>query len=343
MEQDELHKALNHYTMPSTKRSLVQTSVALTIYLASVSLLFVLLHYKLPVWVILVLSLCTSPIVVHIFIIFHDCCHMSYFKSRRACSWLGHVLGILTFTAYYDWQRTHAIHHRFMANLEERGIGDIWLMTVNEYRQAGRWTKFRYRLYRHPLFVLFFSAPFLFLILNRFPSKGARAREIKSVLLTDFALALIIFLLVISIGWNGFFLIFLPMMLGASILGVWLFYVQHQFRHVYWAHNNEWDRFRAAMEGSSFYMMPGFFRWLSGNIGYHHIHHLAPRIPNYKLKDCFDEIPALQEIDPVPYLSGLRNICLSLWHEQSGLLVSFREAKAIIENSESRKRNTRDC
>ena len=117
------------------------------------------------------------------------------------------------------------------------------------------------------------------------------------------------------------------MMLGASIIGVWLFYVQHQFRHVYWSHNGEWDRYKAAMEGSSFYVMPSFLRWLSGNIGYHHIHHLAPRIPNYRLKECFDEVPAVREIDPVPYLSGLRNICLGLWDEQSALLVSFGEAR----------------
>ena len=147
-------------------------------------------------------------------------------------------------------------------------------------------------------------------------------------------LALITTCIAVSIGWKALFLIFVPMMMGASIIGVWLFYVQHQFRRVYWAYSSEWNRFRAAMEGSSFYKMPSFLRWFSGNIGYHHIHHLAPRIPNYRLKECFDEISALQKIDPVPCLSGLRNLCLSLWDEQSGLLVSFGEAKAIIDNSE---------
>lgn len=221
-----------------------------------------------------------------------------------------------------------------MANLEKRGVGDIWLMTVDEYRCAGKLTRFRYRLYRHPFVILFISAPFLFLILNRFPSKGARPREVQSVLFTDCALELIIPSIALSIGWKALILILLPMMLGASVIGVWLFYVQHQFRAVYWAHNSEWDRLRAAMEGSSFYSLPSFLRWLSGNIGYHHIHHLAPRIPNYRLKECFDEVTALREIDPVPYLSGLQNLCLSLWDEQSGLLLSFGEAKAIMENSE---------
>lgn len=329
MEQADLHKALSRYALPDARESLVQTSVTLGIYLASISLMTILLHYHVQIWIILLLSVLTSVIVVKIFIIFHDCCHTSYFKSRRACFWLGHCLGILTFTAYSDWQRTHGIHHRYMANLERRGVGDVWLMTLDEYRMAGRWTKLRYRLYRHPLFIFLVSSPFLFLILNRFPSKGFRAREMRSVLFTNVMIVLAIVYFSIAVGWKGCLVILLPMMFMASVLGVWLFYVQHQFRHVYWAHNKEWDRYRAAMEGSSFYTMPSILRWLSGNIGYHHIHHLAPRIPNYRLKKCFDEIPELQEIDPVPYLSGLRNICLSLWDEQSGMLLSFKEAQAI--------------
>lgn len=329
LEQAVLNKTLPHYALPDTKRSLVQISLTLGIYLISITLMFVLLYYKVHIGIIFLLSLLTSPIVVKIFIIFHDCCHTSYFKSRRACLWIGHLLGILTFTAYSDWQRTHGIHHRFMANLERRGIGDVWLMTVNEYRKAAIWTKLRYRIYRHPLVILFVTPPFLFVILNRFPSTGFRSREMQSILFTNIMLVLIITCLSLVIGWRGCLLILLPMTLGASILGVWLFYVQHQFRGVYWAHNKGWDRYRAAMEGSSFYMMPSILRWFSGNIGYHHIHHLAPRIPNYRLKECFDEIPALREVAPVPYLSGLRNIGLSLWDERSGHLVSFKEAQTI--------------
>ncbi len=330
MEQAELNKALRRYTLPDTKRSLAQTAIALGMYLASVTLMIILLLNQVPAGIVVLISLLTSVIVVKLFIIFHDCCHISYLKSRRACFWLGHFLGILTFTAYSDWQRTHAIHHRFMANLERRGVGDVWLMTLDEYRQAGRLKQLQYRLYRHPLVILFISAPFLFVILNRFPSWGFRRKEMQSVLLTNIMIALMIVLVSLAVGWKGYLLIFLPMMLGASIQGVWLFYVQHQFRRVYWAHNEEWNHYRAAMEGSSFYMMPAILRWVSGNIGYHHIHHLAPRIPNYRLKECFDEVPALREIDPVPCLSGLWNISLSLWDEQSGRLVSFREAQAII-------------
>jgi omega-6 fatty acid desaturase (delta-12 desaturase) len=330
VEQAQLYKELRRYALAERRRSLAQVSTTLAIYLAAITVLVILLYYGIPSGVIVLLSLLISPIVVKTFIIFHDCCHQSYFKSRKACFWLGHALGILTFTAYLDWQRTHGIHHRFMANLERRGTGDVWLMTVDEYHEAERWTKLRYRLYRHPLFIFFVSSPFLFLILNRFPSRGFRRKELYSTLFTDVMLVLIMVCISLFIGWKVLLLIVLPMMLGASMLGVWLFYVQHQFRRVYWAHNEDWDRYRAAMEGSSFYMMPAFLRWLSGNIGYHHIHHLAPQIPNYRLKECFDEIEVLQQIDPVPYLSGLRNICLSLWDEKSGRLVTFEEARTIV-------------
>lgn len=330
MDQNALNKELRRYATPDTKRSVVQTSITLAIYLTAITLMIVLLHFKIHYLIILLLSLLTAPILVRLFIIFHDCCHISYFKSSKACSTLGHFLGILTFTSYSDWQRTHSIHHRFVANLEKRGIGDVWLMTVDEYNKAGKWQKIMYRLYRHPLVILLVFPLFLFIVLNRFPSSGFRRKELLSVLFTDAMILLMILCYSLLIGWKECLLILLPMQLGASLIGVWLFYVQHQFRQVYWAHYKEWDRYRAAMEGSSFYKLPTMLRWLSGNIGYHHIHHLAPRIPNYRLKECFDEIPALQKIDPVHYLRGLQNINLSLWDETHGQLVSFREANALL-------------
>lgn len=329
MERAELNKALRRYTFPDTKRSLIQAIVTLCIYLSFITLMIVLVRYHVAMWVIIILSVLTSPIVVKLFIIFHDCCHKSYFRSTRACFWLGHLLGVMSFTAYSDWQRTHLIHHRFMANLEKRGVGDVWLMTLEEFQSASRWTKLCYRIYRHPMMMLVISPPFLFLFLNRFPSKGSGWREILSIVFTDIILAFAIVTISMVVGWQGCVVILLPMMLAASMQGVWLFYVQHQFRRVYWAHSEEWDRFRAAMEGSSFYTMPAIMRWLSGNIGYHHIHHLAPLIPNYRLKECFDEVPVLQEIDSVPCISGLRNINLSLWDEKSGHLISFKEARAL--------------
>ena len=333
MEQTELNKALRRYALPETKRSIIQTSITLGMYLTSVTLMTLLLYYQVNAGIVIVLSLLSSPIIVKIFIIFHDCGHTSYLKSSKACVRLGHILGVFVFTAYYDWQKVHATHHRFMGDLEQRGVGDVWLMTVDEYNRSSNWTKFCYRLYRHPLFILFIIPPILFLIINRFPSKGFRRRELQSIIFTDIMIALMIIGFSYVVGWKGYLLMFLPMMIGASTIGVWLFYIQHQFRSVYWSHSEKWDRYRASMEGSSFYTMPGFLRWSTGNIGYHHIHHLAPRIPNYKLKECFDDMPALQDINPIPYLSGFRNLCLSLWDEKSGHLISFKEARKLTIDS----------
>lgn len=329
MNQSDLLKKLRPYAVAETRRSIIQSIVTLGIYIVAISLMIILLRYGTSPWIVLFMSICTAPVFVRIFIIFHDCCHTSYFKSRRTCSILGHILGVITFTSYSDWQRTHGIHHGSVANLEKRGTGDVWLMTLDEYRQAGTWERLCYRLYRNPLVMFCISPPFLFFILNRLPSKGFRRKDLMSVILTDLMILLLILLFILTISWQHYLLIMLPMMFTASLMGVWLFYVQHQFRTVYWAHDNEWDRFRAAMEGCSLYMMPAFWRWCTGNIGFHHIHHLSPRIPNYRLKECYDAIPELRLIKPIPFLSGFRNIGLSLWDEESGNLVSFSEADRL--------------
>lgn len=329
MELSEIQKKLREFTIPDNRKSITQLCVTLGIYLASVISMIVLLKIEVSLWLVLVISALTSPVVIKIFIIFHDCCHASYFKSQRACSVLGNLLGVITFTSYADWRRTHGIHHNNMANLEKRGVGDVWLMTVEEYQRASWKEKIRYRMFRHPLVMLLISPPFLFLILNRFPSHGFRRKELMNVLFTNAIIAVIVIAFLLTIGWKGSLIILFPMMIGASMIGVWLFYVQHQFRQVYWAHDNEWDRLRAAMEGSSFYTMPAILRWFTGNIGYHHIHHLSPRIPNYRLKECYDNVPELQNIKPIPFINGLHNILLTLWDEDSGRLISFREAKQL--------------
>jgi omega-6 fatty acid desaturase (delta-12 desaturase) len=327
MNQSELLKKLHTYAVPVTRRSVLQAIVTLGIFATSILLMILLLQHGASPWLVVLISLLTAPIFVRLFIIFHDCCHTSFFKSQRACSLLGHLLGVITLTSYSDWQRTHGIHHGSVANLDKRGMGDVWLMTVAEYNRATSWERLCYRLYRHPLVLFFVSPPFLFFILNRLPSKGFRRKDLLSVLLTDLLIALMVLLFCLTIGWREYLLIMLPMMSAASLMGVWLFYVQHQFRTVYWAHSSDWDRFRAAMDGCSLYMMPAVLRWFTGNIGFHHIHHLAPRIPNYRLKECYDAIPELQQIRPIPFLAGLSNIFLSLWDEGSATLVSFGEAR----------------
>ncbi len=329
MELTEIRKSIRQFTVPDTRKSVTQLIVTLGIYLTSILFMIVLLKIEVSLWLIFAISAITSPVVIKLFIIFHDCCHTSYFKSQRACNLVGNMLGVITFTSYMDWRRTHGIHHNNVANLEKRGMGDVWLMTVEEYQQAHWKEKMLYRMFRHPLVMIVVSPPFLFLVLNRFPSHGFRRKELLNVLFTNAMITIVVLAFFLTLGWKASLVILLPMMIGASMIGVWLFYVQHQFRSVYWAHDSEWDRLKAAMEGSSFYTMPAIMRWFTGNIGYHHIHHLAPRIPNYRLKECYDSVPELQKITPIQLISGLHNILLTLWDEDSGKLISFKEAKQL--------------
>ncbi len=273
-----------------------------------------------------------GALLVRIFIIFHDCVHHSFFPSERLCSFVGSILGVLVFTAYHDWRRTHLIHHGSFANLEKRGIGDVWTMTVQEFISASSWKRLFYRVYRNPV-ILFGPAPIvLFLIWNRFPVKGAGRKEILSVLFMNAVLIAIIVLALLTFGIREYIMIQLPVIALAGIFGMWLFFIQHQYEGVRWWHTEEWSSYQASMQGSSYYDLPAVLRWFSGNIGYHHIHHLSPRIPNYNLKRCYEENPELKEIITIKLFRGFRSIFLQLWDESSKELISIREAKRRMGN-----------
>jgi omega-6 fatty acid desaturase (delta-12 desaturase) len=271
----------------------------------------------------LALALVAAALQVRIFIFFHDCCHNAFFKSKRANRALGLVTGILTFTPFDDWRRAHAVHHATAGDLDRRGTGDVFTMTVDEYLSASRWRQFGYRLFRHPLVLLGLGPIWIFLITQRFPHKDAGRRERNSVLVTNLALLAIIVAASLTIGLRTYLLVQLPVILLAGVMGIWLFYVQHQFEGVYWVRHDQWDPIRAALEGSSYYRLPKVAQWFTGNIGLHHIHHLRPRIPNYRLQECYDQIPALQQVEPLTFMTSLRSLHLRLWDEQQGKLVSF--------------------
>ena len=280
-------------------------------------------------WLTLALSLPTAGFGVRIFIIQHDCGHGSFFKSRKANDLVGLVCSLFTWTPYYYWQKGHAIHHANAGNLEHRGIGDIYTMTVNEYLSQSNWRKFRYRLYRHPLILLVFVPTLLFVVFYRFPTSQAKAmkRVRSSIYWTNLALALLVGGLILVIGLKAFILIYLPLMVLSSSVGIWLFFVQHQFEDTYWAHDDTWDYTLAALDGSSYFKMPKVLQWFTGNIGFHHIHHLSPRIPNYLLQKCHDENPMFQETVVLTLRSSLNSIFLSLWDEEQKKLISFRHLK----------------
>jgi len=292
-------------------------------------LLWYLMYLLRPVswWLVLPLAVLAGALLVRVFIIFHDCGHGSFFKSPAANALVGFLAGILTFTPYYHWRWEHAIHHANAGDLDKRGTGDVWTMTVQEYLEASRWKKFAYRLSRNP-FVLFVIAPlFLFVVLQRVPSTKANARERHSVYAMDLAILGMALSLSLVFGFTAYVVIQLIILMVAGGAGVWMFYVQHQFEDVYWERGENWSFTAAALQGSSFYKLPRILQWFSGNIGFHHIHHLSPRIPNYNLEKCHEADPLFQQVKPVTFISSLKSIKFRLWDEKGRKLVGFRHLR----------------
>lgn len=278
-------------------------------------------------WLTLALAILAGAFLIRIFIIFHDCGHGSFFKSAAANHVLGFISGLLTLTPYYHWRWEHSIHHASAGHLDKRGTGDIWTMTVQEYLEASRWKRFAYRLARNP-FILFIVAPvYLFLVSQRFPSKNASKRERDSVHWMNLAILAMAAALCATFGVIEYLLIQLTVTAIAGSAGVWLFYVQHQFEGVYWERAEEWDYTAAALQGSSFYRLPRILQWFSGNIGFHHIHHLSSRIPNYNLERCHKAHPLFQSVKPITFFPSLKSLTFRLWDEPRKRLVSFRHLR----------------
>lgn len=291
--------------------------------------LWVLMYYasRISFWLVPPLAIVAGGFFVRVFIIFHDCTHGSFFKSKRANEIVGFLTGVLTFTSFHHWRWEHAMHHATTGDLDRRGIGDVWTLTVQEYLESSRWRRFAYRLSRNP-FVLFVFAPLvLFLILERFPRKQAGRRERRGLYATNLALLLLALGLWRIFGLEAYLLTQLSVAVVACTAGVWLFYVQHQFEDVYWDRKPEWEFTRAAFEGSSFYRLPRILQWFSGNIGFHHIHHLSPRIPNYELERAYKSEPVFQQIKPLTLRESLKSLTFRLWDEGKRRLTGYQVLK----------------
>lgn len=257
------------------------------------------------------------------------CGHGSFFKSRLANTITGSIAGVLTFTPYYHWRWEHSRHHATAGDLDRRGTGDIWTMTVQEYLESSRWKRFAYRLARNPI-VLFVIAPvFLFLVRQRVPSPAASRRERRSVWWMNVTILGMAAALSRIFGIVPYLLIQLTVLMVAGAAGVWLFYVQHQFEDAYWERGEDWDYTAAALQGSSFYKLPSILQWFSGNIGYHHVHHLSARIPNYNLERCHKSHSLFQEVKPITLLSSLNSLTFRLWDERLRKLVGFRHLRKL--------------
>jgi omega-6 fatty acid desaturase (delta-12 desaturase) len=283
------------------------------------------LSLKISYWLTLFLSVFAAGFLVRIFIIFHDCGHGSFFKSVRLNKIVGIITGVIVFTPFHKWHLDHKIHHQTVGNLDKRGRGDVKTLTVDEYNKLTNKQRFSYRFYRSPFFLFGLAPLLLFVVSNRLTKNYMSGKEKLYVHLTNLALFVLIFLLILAIGWKAFLLIQLPVLYIASVHGVWLFYVQHQFRHVKWVTTDNWDYKTIALEGSSLFRLPALLNWFTGNIGYHHIHHLSPLIPNYNLKKCHDENQLFQEIKPITFFTAFESLLLRLWDEKRQMLVRFNE------------------
>jgi omega-6 fatty acid desaturase (delta-12 desaturase) len=291
-------------------------------------LLWVAMVYAVAIsyWLMLPLAVLAAGFLARIFIIFHDCGHGSFFESKRANNVTGVIAGLINLTPYRHWRWQHALHHGTAGDLDRRGSGDIWTLTVREYIESTRWRRFAYRLARNPI-VLFVIAPlYVFAVHHRFAVANAPRRERESVRRTNWALLGMTILMSFTIGLKAFLLIQLTVSAFAGAAGLWLFYVQHQFEGAYWARSGEWNYTLAALKGSSFYKLPRILQWFTGNIGFHHIHHLSPRIPNYHLERCHESDPFFKTIKPITLLASLKTLGFRLWDEQRNIFVGFSES-----------------
>ena len=312
-------KVVAPYARPDLSRSIWQIVNTLVPYF--VLFYLALRSVDISFWLTLPLTVLAAGFMIRAFIIFHDCGHGSFFKSPRANEVVGFVTGLLAFTPYHRWRHQHAIHHATSGDLDRRGVGDVYTMTVQEYLEAPWWKKAGYRIMRNPVAMFLVGPVFLFVIVERIPpAKGKR--EIASVWWTNLALVLIVTAMVLTFGWKAYLTVQLLVLFFGTSVGVWLFYVQHNFEGVYWERHPQWDYFKASMQGSSFYRLPALLQWFTGSIGFHHIHHLGAKIPNYNLARAYRENPIFH-VQPLTLRSSLRCLKWRLYDEANRRLAGW--------------------
>jgi len=337
-KQAQLRKSVMPYANAETRASIIQLLNTILPFFV-----FWFLAYQtlsISFWLSLPFSVITAGFMIRSFIIFHDCTHGSFFRNKKLNDFFGTFTGVITHFAYEKWKREHSIHHATSGNLDKRGIGDIWVMTVKEYEKADKWERLKYRLYRNPL-IMFGLGPFLlFLYSNRFNRKGPKQKERLNTYLINAILVTAYCLIGFTLGWHVLLLVQLPIIYIAGALGIWLFYVQHQFEDSYFENESEWDFVKAAVDGSSYYKLPKWLEWMTGNIGYHHVHHLAPRVPNYHLEKAHENTPPLHKATTITLKTSLESIKFRLYDEENKNFVSFRDMRKRLKSNISHRPTT---
>jgi omega-6 fatty acid desaturase (delta-12 desaturase) len=331
MELKEKHESVNvwadfyknqqKYTTPNIRKSIWQIVNTFIPYIG----LWILIVYSLSVsyWLTAVLIVLAAGFLVRLFIIFHDCGHGSFFKSEKANLMVGVFFGILSFTPYYKWHSLHMKHHATVGNLDKRGEGDVWTMTREEFEASSKGKKIYYKLYRHPAFMFGIGPLYVFLFQNRLTKKWMNKKEKLNIYFTNFALIILTVGMSFAIGFVTFLIIQVIIIYISAIAGIWLFYLQHQYEDVSWYRTKDWNFQEVALEGSSYVKFPKLLQWFSGNIGFHHVHHLNARIPNYNLEKCYKENQVFQEIKPVTFKISMKSLKLRLWDEKLQKLVAY--------------------
>lgn len=331
-------KIVAPYEKPSTAKGVWQITSTLTAYAATWAAM--LLLQPISWWLALALVPLAGLLLTRIFVIFHDCCHGSLLPSDRANRILGYLLGVLVFTPFRHWRWEHAIHHASAGDLDRRGVGDVWTMTIEEYQAASFKTRLKYRLIRNPILLFLVFPVLLFVIRERFASKGASPQARRSLWLTNIGVVTMFVTGGLLFGWVVFPILLVASMAVAGSFGVWLFYVQHQYEGVYWERHHHWEYTSAALLGSSFYKLPRVLQWFSGNIGYHHIHHLSSKIPNYNLERCHHAHEMFGKSTVLTLKSSLACINFRLWDETNRQLVGYGRAKELVEENLAAKAST---
>lgn len=318
------------FRTPSLRRSIGQLAITLAPLAGLVALMALTL--EIGYWLTLLLAVPAALFLARLWILQHDCGHGAFFKTGALNDWVGRCLGVITVTPYEMWRRDHAVHHATSGNLDRRGTGDIDTLTVREYLALSPFKRLCYRVYRNPL-VLFGLGPIvLFFWKFRFPL-GEQIRSPRawvSVLTTNAMIVLVLGLFAWAFGLVPVLKVWLPVVLLAATIGVWMFYVQHQFETVYWRHEPEWDFHEAAIHGCSFYDLPRWLHWMTAYVGYHHVHHLASRVPAYRLRDCHKAIPELQTVRTIGLRESLKTVRLALFDEDSRRLIGFRDLRTMM-------------